>query len=157
MTKEEAKRYIQENGNQELVLATLKAMHAEGAPMTIEELDKRVRMKLAPAPAQQAVPATPQPVISQPANSDLMPNPFKQEQPDLFRQQEEPIQEKKPKTVAPSNALTILSVIIAIILILLLIAIIFLQVAPGSGVSLFIDSLIEKMRYSAVTTSLTLL
>lgn len=50
MTKEDVKKYITENGNQELVVTVLRQMHAEGAEMTIEELDRRVK---AEAPAEQ--------------------------------------------------------------------------------------------------------
>lgn len=43
MTKEEAKAYIEKNGNAKLVIETLKAMKEEGVPITEEELDRRVK------------------------------------------------------------------------------------------------------------------
>lgn len=45
MTKEELINYIKANGNQDDVVAMVKKMHAEGAAMTIEELDKRMKKR----------------------------------------------------------------------------------------------------------------
>lgn len=46
MTKEDVIKYVQENGHQELVVATVKAMHSEGTPLTVEEMDRRVKLAL---------------------------------------------------------------------------------------------------------------
>lgn len=45
MTKSEFQEYIKVNGNAEAAIATLKQMNAEGAPMTIDELDARLHPK----------------------------------------------------------------------------------------------------------------
>lgn len=46
MTKEELREYINLNGNQEEVVRQVRAMNSEGAPMTIEELDRRMKAVL---------------------------------------------------------------------------------------------------------------
>ena len=68
MTKEDVIKYVQENGHQELVVATVKAMHAEGTPLTVEEMDRRVKLALEQTqqPIQQPVQQVQQPV-QQPA------------------------------------------------------------------------------------------
>lgn len=131
MTKNELTEYIKENGQGELVVQTIKQMDAEGAPITIEELDRRLH---------------PEKYITNEVQTIIESAEVPQNVPQFSV--DEQIKDDYVAADKGSTILSIIAVIIGIILVLLLITIIILQLAPDSSIALAIDGLVEKMTSS---------